>query len=191
MGIFCTHVNFGTIGPYFAVLLFQKYGLEKKRVINAWFCEYPSFLVLWCENDCNDAFDAFFIMSTLQSMCNFSALLSVNKPKICFRGPKMNDKNLRQNVTQTSLFGNKINLFWKMRHFRPFSHSWILKEFEGFYDIKIKCLIFNKVVCGFFISIRISVSSVKWSVGFLSLKKRKLLIMQLLYEFNYSWHYLI
>ena len=116
---------------------------------------------------------------------------SVNKPKICFRGPKMNDKNLRQNVTQTSLFGNKINLFWKMRHFRPFSHSWILKEFEGFYDIKIKCLIFNKVVCGFFISIRISVSSVKWSVGFLSLKKRKLLIMQLLYEFNYSWHYLI
>ena len=52
-------------------------------------CEYPSFLVLWCENDCNDAFDAFFIMSTLQSMCNFSALLSVNKPKICFRGPKM------------------------------------------------------------------------------------------------------
>ena len=120
MNVFCTHVNFGTIGPYFAVLLFQKYGLEKKRVINAWFCEYPSFLVLWCENDCNDAFDAFFIMSTLQSMCNFSALLSVNKPKICFRGPKMNDKNLRQNVTQTSLFGIKINLFSKMRHFRNF-----------------------------------------------------------------------
>ena len=98
MGIFCTHVNFGTIGPYFAVLLFQKYGLEKKRVINAWFCEYPSFLVLWCENDCNDAFDAFFIMSTLQSMCNFSALLSVNKPKICFRGPKMNDKMWHKQV---------------------------------------------------------------------------------------------
>ena len=61
-------------------------------------CEYPSFLVLWCENDCNDAFDAFFIMSTLQSMCNFSALLSVNKPKICFRGPKMNDKMWHKQV---------------------------------------------------------------------------------------------